>query len=213
MSKDLNPEKALIFRIVHRDNIPWILDHGLHCRNSTTFDPNYVDIGNVDLIAKRNGCPVPKPPGGTLSDYIPFYFTPFSIMLFNIKTGWGGIRKRHNREIVIMVSSLRTLQKKRIPFLFTDRHAYLATAQFFSDLGCLDQIDWPRLQQRDFKADPEDPSKKERYQAEALVHNHLPIDGLSGFACYNDDAHGIISQALAARRLTSKVVKKPDWYF
>ena len=66
MSKDLNPEKALIFRIVHRDNIPWILDHGLHCRNSTTFDPNYVDIGNVDLIAKRNGCPVPKPPGGNV---------------------------------------------------------------------------------------------------------------------------------------------------
>lgn len=90
MSKDLNPEKALIFRIVHRDNIPWILDHGLHCRNSTTFDPNYVDIGNVDLIGKRGGHPVPKPPGGTLNDYIPFYFTPFSIMLFNIKTGWGG---------------------------------------------------------------------------------------------------------------------------
>jgi hypothetical protein len=25
----LNPDKALIFRIVRRDNLPWILDHGL----------------------------------------------------------------------------------------------------------------------------------------------------------------------------------------
>lgn len=33
MSNNLNPEKALIFRIVHRDNLPWILDHGLHCRS------------------------------------------------------------------------------------------------------------------------------------------------------------------------------------
>ena len=34
MSVNLNPEKALIFRIVHKDNVPWILDHdGLHCRN------------------------------------------------------------------------------------------------------------------------------------------------------------------------------------
>ena len=213
MLKDLNPQKALIFRIVHRDNIPWILDNGLHCRNSKTFDANYVDIGNPDLIGKRNGHPVPLRPGGTLSDYVPFYFTPFSIMLYNIKTGWAGIRKRDNHEIVMMVSSLHTLQKKEISFLFTDRHAYLATAQFFSDLAHLDRIDWSRLQQRDFKADPEDPSKKERYQAEALVHRHLPIDALSGFVCYNDDALGIVSHELKVRQLTSKVVKQPSWYF
>src|ERR1035437_6684336 len=73
MSKDLNPQKALIFRIVHRDNVPWILDHGLHCRNSGNVDPNYVEIGNPDLISKRNHHFVPKPPGGTLSDYVPFY--------------------------------------------------------------------------------------------------------------------------------------------
>ena len=33
MSSNLNPEKALIFRMAHRDNLPWILDHGLHARN------------------------------------------------------------------------------------------------------------------------------------------------------------------------------------
>lgn len=30
-SQTLNPQKALIWRIVHRDNIPWVLDNGLHC--------------------------------------------------------------------------------------------------------------------------------------------------------------------------------------
>ena len=133
MSKDLNPKKALIFRITHRDNIPWILDHGLHSANSKTLDANYINIGNADLIGKRNVRPVPQPPGGTLGDYVAFYFTPFSIMLFNIKTGWGGIRKRENQEIAMMVTSLNTLQERGVPFLFTDRHAYLATAQFFSD--------------------------------------------------------------------------------
>ena len=178
--------KALIFRIVHRDNIPWILDHGLHCKNAEVLDPNYVEIGNVDLISKRDRHPVAPPPSGTLSGYVPFYFTPFSPMMFNIKTGWGGIRKRENGEIVILVSSLRTLHQKNIPFLFTDRHAYLVAAQFFSDLARLDQIDWDMLQRRDFRNDPEDPSKKERYQAEALVHKYLPIDALLGLVCYND---------------------------
>ncbi len=27
MSNSLSPEKGLIFRIVHRANVPWILDH------------------------------------------------------------------------------------------------------------------------------------------------------------------------------------------
>src|SRR3954466_10875814 len=101
---NLTPDKALIFRIVHRDNLPWILDNGLHCRNSDTFNPNYVNIGNVELIDRRNGHTVPCPPGGTLSDYVPFYFTPFSPMLLNITTGWGGITKRRNEEIVVLVS-------------------------------------------------------------------------------------------------------------
>ena len=141
MSSPLNPEKALIFRIVHRDNIPWILDHGLHCRNSTTFDPNYRNIGNVDLISRRHLRVVPIAPGGVLSDYIPFYFTPYSIMLLNIKTGYGGITKLPNDEIVIMVTSLHKLAEREIPFIFTNQHAYPVMAKYFDDLDCLDQID------------------------------------------------------------------------
>jgi ssDNA thymidine ADP-ribosyltransferase, DarT len=213
VSKDLTPEKALIFRIVHRDNIPWILENGLHCKNSQVLDPAYVEIGNADLISKRHTRRVAPPPAGTLSDYIPFYFTPFSPMMYIIKTGWGGIRKRSNDEIVIMVSSLRVLQQKGISFLFTDRHAYLAAAQFFSDLARLDQIDWDMLQRRDFRDDPNDPSKKERYQAEALVHKHLAVDALSGLVCYNDAVLATLNATLAKRKQTMKVVKKPEWYF
>jgi hypothetical protein len=213
LSKDLTQEKALIFRIIHRDNIPWILDHGLHCKNSNTRGANYVDIGNLDLINKRDKHPVGPAPSGTLSDYVPFYFTPFSPMMYNIKTGWGGIRKRDNHEIVMMVSSLHRLSERGLRFLFTDRHAYLVAAQFYSDLARLDQIDWDMLQRRDFKNDPEDPSKKERYQAEALVHKHLPVDALSEFVCYNDEALDVLTSALAKRHQATKVVKKPDWYF
>src|SRR5262249_40870245 len=102
MSKDLNPKKALIFRITHRDNIPWILDNGLHCKSSKMTDPHYVEIGNPELISRRSHRAVPTPPDGMLSDYVPFYFTPFSPMLLNIKTGYGGIPKRRNDEIVIL---------------------------------------------------------------------------------------------------------------
>jgi len=49
MSVNLNPEKALIFRIAHVANVPWILEHGaLFCRNSPQQDPNYVSIGSIE---------------------------------------------------------------------------------------------------------------------------------------------------------------------
>jgi hypothetical protein len=210
---DLNPTKALIFRIIHRDNLPWTLDHGLHCRNSSTVDSNYVPIGNPELIAKRDHRVVAVPPGGTLSDYVPFYFTPFSPMMYNIRTGWGGITKRTNAEIAIVASSLHALRGKDVPFLFTDRHAYLNAALYSSDLTHLDRIDWPLLQSRDFKRDGNDPDKVERYQAEALVHRHLPVEALLGIVCYDDSVASAIEAHLKKRGIGLQVAVRPKWYF
>lgn len=49
----LSPERALIFRIIHRANLPWVLQHGLHCGNSATRSEQWVSIGNQELIGKR----------------------------------------------------------------------------------------------------------------------------------------------------------------
>ena len=132
--KNLNPDKALIWRIVHRDNLPWILDHGLHCGNCHERSSHWVNIGNAELIDKRSNHCVPLAPFGTLNDYVPFYFTPFSVMLKNIHSGRGGVKKRENDEIIILVSSLYRIQQAGLPFLFTNSHAYYRWAEFFNDL-------------------------------------------------------------------------------
>lgn len=212
MSKDLNQGKALIFRIAHRENVPWILDNGLHCRNSDAFDPDFVTIGNPELIDKRHNRDVPIPPGGSLSNYVPFYFTPYSPMMYNITTGYGGIRQRSKDEIVIFVSSLHTLREREVDFVYTDRHAYLRAAVFSFGLENLDRIDWEILQRRDFKHDDNDPGKVERYQAEALIHQHVPINVLHGLVCYDSRIKNDIEVLAAQRRVTLKVVAKPNWY-
>jgi hypothetical protein len=152
--------------------------------------------------------------GGTLSDYVPFYFTPLSPMFLNIHTGWNGIQQRTNEEIVILYSSLRALKKQGIPFVFTDRHAYLETAQPpFSDLAHLDKLDWEILQRRDFKTDHEYPEKRERYEAEALVHKHLPIKSLLGIACCNHIAASNLKPHVTRRNLNIEVTINTNWYF
>jgi hypothetical protein len=213
MSNNLNPDKALIFRIVHRHNMPWILDHGLHCKNSSVQAPNYRTIGNPDIIQKREHRPVPVEPSGTLSDYVPFYFTPYSPMMYNIITGYGGITKCPNTQIVICVSSLHRLADLGRPFVFTDRHAYLANARYFNNLSDLGILDWAIWQARDFKRDSEDPGKVERYQAEALVHQALPVEALLGVVCYTINIKRNLDHMVAERGLNLDVREIPGWYF
>lgn len=48
LSELLNPQRALISRITHRDNMPWIVDNGLHSRSSGVADPKFVTISNEE---------------------------------------------------------------------------------------------------------------------------------------------------------------------
>lgn len=209
----LVPEKGFIFRIVHADCVAWILKHGLHCKSSTQQDPHYVNIGSKDLIDRRAAKSVPIAPGGTLSDYVPFYFTPYSIMMYNIHTGYGGITLRENKDIAIFVSSVHRLRELKVPFVFTNQHAYAAGTEFFDDLKDLKRIDWPLLQSRNFKTDDADPGKQLRYQAEVLVHQHVPLGALLGIGCYNEGIRGQINSMVAAKGLNLNVKTVPDWYF
>jgi hypothetical protein len=208
----LGPDTAYIFRITHVQNVPWILDHGLHCQNGDK-DPSFVSIGMETLISKRAAHPVPIGPGGLLSDYVPFYFTPWSIMLYNIKTGFGDVIQRPNGDIAIVVSSLLKLQETNTRFVFTNGHAYMAGTDFFDDLAELSQIDWKILQNRDFQNNPDDPGKLGRYQAEALAYRHVPLNALLGIVCYDMASVNKIASNAQTRNLPVSVKCLPDWYF
>lgn len=212
-SQSINPTKALIWRIVHRDNLPWILANGLHSGNSSTQSKNWVHIGNPELTSKRASHPVPIVPNGFLNDYVPFYFTPFSVMLKNIHGGRGGVKQRHNDEIVILVSSVHKIKNLGLDFVFTDSHAYYRWATYYNELKDLDKIDWSLLQQRDFKRDADDPAKFERYQAEALVHESCPVDALLGIICYSEKTKTDIEKLLIERNMNLDVYARTGWYF
>lgn len=209
----LGPESAFIFRITHVDNVAWILRHGLHCATSKILDPDFVQIGSRELIQKQRDHPVSIPPGGVFGDYVRFYFTPWSIMLFNIKTGFHGIKQRENREVAILVSSLHKVSEMGLKFVFTDHHAYGKESTPYNDLKHLDKIDWNLLRAKDFKNDPEDPGKKGRYQAEALVHRKVPVEAILGITCYDTSVQARFAHAAQEAGVQTKIRALPKWYF
>lgn len=203
---------AFIFRITHLENVPWILRNGIDCRNSSDRDPNFRSIGDPDLIQKRSSRSVPVGRGGTLSDYVPFYFTPYSPMLYKLKTGHR-VQAVSMSEIVILVSSLPKLIETKTQFVYTDRHAYLQTAAYLTELDELDRIDWKLLESRDFQRDPDRPDKVERYQAEALVYRHVPVLALLGIACYDSRSQERLARMQANAGVSLKTLIKREWYF
>jgi hypothetical protein len=208
----LSPERALVFRITHLSNVPWILANGLHSRTSTVRDPRYVEIGHPDLIDKRHRRPVPVPPGGTLNDYVCFYFAPHSPMLSNIKTGWNGITRRPISEIVMLVSSLQAIAAAGIPFVFTDQHASLMMATFFTSLADLPRLDWHLWQARDFQRDPRDMDRLARYAAEALAYRHVPVTALHAIACCGDDEERQLGMLLRNGPARVPIIRRPEWF-
>ena len=210
---NLNPDKALIWRITHRHNLPWILANGLHAGSSSVHSASWVTIGNQELIDRRAHRAVPQSPHGMLNDYVPFYFTPFSPMLYNIHTGRGGVAHVANADIVILVSSLHRITELGLPFVFTDRHAYTITANYYNELSRLNAIDWPLLQQRNFQRDPNDPEKVERYQAEALIYDQVPVQALLGAVCYTTDVKTELQEQAAALGVQLDIHCMPQWYF
>jgi hypothetical protein len=111
------------------------------------------------------------------------------------------------------VSSLHHIAKQGLPFLFTNMHAYYRWAKYYNDLTHLDQVDWPLLQARDFRRDENDPVKFERYQAEALIHQHCPVSGLIGIVCHSETGKMSAQSQIDANGLNLPIYVRPDWYF
>lgn len=208
----LGPNSALIFRLIHRDNLRWLLRNGMYCYSDPAADPSYRPIGNPDLTRKRENRKVPVGNGGNLCDYIAFYFTPSSLMLYCIVTGHG-VDRLPKDELLILVSSLNNLRTSSVDFLFTDKHAYSRLAEFFDDVDSLNRIDWDLLRRRDFKKDPNDPGKGERYQAEVLAWNHVPCSALMGICCHTNAVVDEIRPLVAATHRHLTVVARPEWFF
>lgn len=208
----LTPENGYIYRIIHIDNLSWHLANGIPCCNCNQANPDFVAIGSPEIITRRKSWKVDAAPYGTLADYVPFYFTPRSLMQSDILQGLT-VAKQPKADILFFVSSLPRLQEQGLPFLFTNQHASSRGVRYYRDLGDLAKIDWKILQAIDFRRDPEnDPDKTKRYQAEALIYQHLPTSGLLGLACCDDDVKSRVQRILAAASSPLRVAAKPEWY-
>jgi len=202
------PTIIRLYRIVHWQNVEYILKNGMYTRQSSHFDPNYVNIGDSELISQRHDYPIELSGCGNLGEYVPFYFAGHSPMLLNIKTGFRGITKRPQHEIVYIVCKLDDILKHCSEWVFTDGHAKNQITEFFNDLKDLDKVNWDMVMQQYWKPIEEDRDRQRRKQAEFLVRNHVPVDCIEGIAVRDVNRKQIIEQIV--QRLNLSIPVKVD---
>jgi len=179
------PDTIWLYRIVHYTNLEFVLRDGMFTKDHPQHDPDYMVIGDNQLIGQRHDYPVGLAGKGNLGDYVPLYFGPLSVMLLNIKTGYRGITKRPQRDIVYICCKMEVFEQKGLSFVFTDGHAKDLLTNFYTSLDDLKEVDWDIIGAKYWNNIPEDDTRQRRKQAEFLVHEHVPPDCISALVVYD----------------------------
>lgn len=170
-----SPDKILIFRITHINNLDHILEHGIYSSNSIYSNPDYINIGDISLIETRRTINGPNPPGGTLEDYIPFYLGPRSPMLYRIATGYDGVKKVSQDDIIYIISSFESIKKHKLPFFFTNGNARSQTTAYYTLERDFTKLDWSAIYAEHWSNDENDYNRKQKKQSEFLIKDFMPV--------------------------------------
>lgn len=205
----LKIENGYIFRITAIQNLEFILQHGIACRNGKPQDPNFVNIGSPDIISKRDVRSVPIKPSGVLSDYVPFYLAPRSPMLASIFR----YNKFPQEDIIYLVSQAKFIKDAKIPFVFTSGHALTEYISFGDDLDKLNIVDWDIMRSQYWNNTPSDNDRQTRRMAEFLVHRHFPAQLITGIGVKSEQVASNVNEILNKLAKTIKVRILADWYY
>jgi hypothetical protein len=153
------------------------------------------------------------PPGGVVSDYVPFYFAPRSPMMSAIAQGKVPEYGTDTSSLVYIVTTVEHLQSLGIRMLFTRRNAALRNAEFFDAVTDLETlIDWPLMKERYWSNTPEDGDRRSRRMAECLVHQTVPWDAVRAIVARNDRMATQVRDVLASVSISLDVRVLPNWY-
>jgi len=173
-----------LYHFTHFNNLTKILEQGalISPNEMQRRGINCKDIAYEDIQDRRSMMEVPCGYGGFVHDYVPLYFCKRSPMLHAV------IYKKIADEQLIIYLEFPIHVLEQYPSVFTNASAntyYPPT--FYDDTSELVKLDWDAIDtwkwgsQHDTGPTP----VRQKKQAEALIHNMLPLDSLSKIVVMN----------------------------
>jgi hypothetical protein len=206
--------RVAAYHITHIDNLESIVESGgLDCDNGCAQAGRVpVSIAYASLKKQRAETVVEVAAGGTLADYVPFYYAPRSPMLYTIWRGNVMEYEGSQDEIVHLVCEVESLAEPG-RFVIINRHPITALAEQFDDLTALEGLDWPLMKATRWRDTDADGDRKFRRQAEFLVHQHVPIEAIRLVGAMTDAVAQRAATALATLPNPPRVIVRRGWYY
>jgi hypothetical protein len=180
------------------------------CRDS---DLTVQEIAYSDLKEKRAVTSVEVPPGGTLADYVPFYFGTRSPMLYAYKGGRVTGQRENQDNLVYFAGLAEDVAAAGLRFAFTDGHPIREPKAFYNDLADLEAVDFPLMKQMMWNDTNDDPDRKRRRQAEFLVHQKVELGLFRLIGTRNAQMKKEVAQLLEENNIGLPCSVKPNWYY
>lgn len=209
------PTRVLHFtRIEH---LPTILTRGLVSDDLAKREGLLSqEVGNSEVKDRRTGLEVGAPPGGRVSEYVPFYFAPRSPPLYAITNGGVPNYKGGSSRIVYLSTTLETLQAAGLTAVISDRNAALAYASYWpmrNGEPAPDFVDWALMEERLWTDTVDYPDRRERRMAECLVHQSVPRDLIQEVTARSEAVATEAREIAREVGLALPVRVRPEWYF
>jgi len=207
-----------IYHITHVANLAGIVAAGdLWCdavgSAKKDLGASFVGIAHQHIKDRRSRKVVEMAAGGTLADYVPFYFAPRSPMLYAISGGSVASYTEGQEQVVHLVTNVEAACALNKPWCFTDGHADMEISKQFGELSSLDKIDWNIMKETWWNDTMQDGDRKRRRQAEFLVHQTFPWTGVAEIGVMSQKIAASARSALNGAKHRPKVVLRPDWYY
>ena len=211
------PVPSPILRFTHVDNLDTIIRRGgLHAPNHVPDDGlTYRFCHSAEVQSARAEVPVHLGPGGTIHDYVPFYFGYLSPMMLNLKTGRVEGYNEGQEPLIYLVSSAQAIEEAGIKFVYSDGHGLATFTEWFDDLDKLDAVDWTVVNLRYWTDNINDMDRQRKKQAEFLVHQCCPWSLIQEIVVIDSTMQQRVESILAGFPKEQRRVVRidRDWYY
>jgi hypothetical protein len=213
----MNPETGkFVYRIIPIENLSDDLKHGMFSKKSAPNNPGRIVIGNKEIINERDNRSVKCYPGTVVNDFVPFYFSVRTPMLFNIVTGMG-VPERKQEDIVYLCILLNNVMCEGYQWCFTDGNAAKTITSFFNKIADLKKIDWRSIESTDFRNENADGDvdRIRKKHAEFLVKDFVPGNLIEEIVVFNEKTKISVEKIVKNLNLKKeiKVIVNTEYYF
>ena len=211
------PVQPKLYHITHVNNLPRIVaDGGLWSDSAIAARGGPAEnVGMQEIKGRRRALPVTCHPGDHVADYVPFYFSPRSIMLYILhQANHAGLTYRGGQGPIVHLEAdlhqtVTWAGDNGRRWAFTLSNAGARYAEFRDRIDQLVEVNWDAVAAAKWSA----PTVTEGKQAEFLLHEFFPWHLVQRIGVQTNGMYAQVTQALPSAGHRPALEILPDWYY